>query len=88
MAKSTVSKGRYLLDDVGPPLKDRLVGARPGDLIAPLPGDDGEYLVVSVVARVEPSLKDREIRRRAGDRVAVRTIQREIENRVRWHERV
>jgi hypothetical protein len=87
MGKSMVTKERFVLADLLPPLKDRLIGARPGDLIAPVESN-GDYLVVSVVDRVEPTTKDRAVRARAVDRVRTRTIQREIEKRVRWHERV
>ena len=86
MGKTTVTRTRFVLDDIEPPLRDRLVGARPGDLIAPV-ASNGNYLVVSVVERVEPTAKDRDVRTRAADRIAARTIQREVENRVRWHDR-
>lgn len=86
MAKSSVGKMRYLLEDVKAPLKDRLVGALPGELIGPLPSDDG-VILVSVAERAEPSATDPAIRERARDRIIRRTIQREIEKRVRWHER-
>lgn len=85
-AKSSLTKTQYVLDDVASPLKDRLVGAQPGELIGPLPGDG--FLLVQIVDRVEPSTKDPSIRKRARDRVVRRTIQREISKRVRWHERV
>jgi hypothetical protein len=87
MAKSSVGKTRYLLEDVKPPLKDRLVGALPGELIGPLPSDDG-VILVAVADRGEPSAEDPAIRERARDRIIRRTIQREIEKRVRWHERL
>ena len=87
MAKSSVAKVSYVIDDVSPPLHERLVGARPDDLIGPLVGD-GHHLLVSVIRRVEPSAKDVQMRRRAAEAIVRRTIQREVEKRVRWHERV
>lgn len=87
LAKSTSARERYVLDDVPSSLRDRLVGARPGELVAPVTSGD-EYLVLAVVDRVEPSTRDKQIRRRAAERIVVRTIQREIEKRVRWYERL
>lgn len=86
IATSVVEETRYVLEEVEPPLKDRLVGALPGELIGPVSGDSG-HLLVSVVDRVAPSTSDASIRERAGDRVIRRTIRREISRRVRWHER-
>jgi hypothetical protein len=86
MAKAEVEETHYVLEDLGPPLKDRLIGALPGQLIGPLSGDDG-FLLVSIVDRQEASNKDRPSRERARDRVIKRTIKREIEKRVRWRER-
>jgi hypothetical protein len=86
MAKAPLEEVQYVLEDTGRPLKDRLTGALPGDLIGPLSAD-GVFLLVSVMNRVEPSSKDPSIRSRAGDRVVRRTIEREVAKRVHWHER-
>ena len=86
IATSVVEDTPYVLEDVEAPLKDRLVGALPGDLIGPL-AVDGGYVLVSVVNRVAPTAKDPSISGRARDRVIRRTIRREISRRVRWHER-
>ncbi len=87
MANSAIEPTRYVLEDVSPPLKDRLVGAHPGELIGPV-ASNGAFVLVSVVHRVEPTSADGAIRERARRRVVERTIRREIEKRVRWHEQV
>lgn len=86
LARAPVEQHRYLLEDVAPPLRDRLVGARPGELIGS-PSGDGGFLLISVVDRVEPSSRDRAIRKRAAEALVRRTVQREVGKRVRWHER-
>lgn len=86
IARAVVQKASYVLEDVGGELKDRLVGAFPGDLVGPVSGDDG-LLLVGIVDRVSPSMKDASILARARDRVIRRTIRREVSRRVRWHER-
>jgi hypothetical protein len=75
-----------VLEDVEPALRDRLVGAQPGELIGPLPNERG-FVLVSVLDRVVPSIADPSIRERARELVVTRTIEREVARRVRWHER-
>lgn len=86
-AGARVENRQYVLDDLQRPLKDRLVSALPTDLVGPVQDGSG-FILVWVVDRVTPSSRDRVIRRRARDRIISRTIQREIELRVRWHERI
>lgn len=86
VATAVVRKAAYVLEDVDGELKDRLVGALPGELIGPLDGESGS-LLVWVVDRVSPSITDAPILARARERVIRRTIRREISRRVRWHER-
>jgi hypothetical protein len=85
VAKARVEKMKYLLDDVESPLKDRLVGALPGQIVGPVREQDA-YVLVSVLDRVEPKSKDVQIRDRARNRVVGRTIRSEVAKRVRWHE--
>jgi hypothetical protein len=85
-ARSSVEDVTYILEDVASPLRDRLVGAQPGQLIGPLSRSD-DFVLVSVVRRTEPSPSDRTVRSRAREHLIRRNIQREIEGRVRWHER-
>lgn len=86
VARSPVSKTAYVIEDVDGELKDRLVGALPGELVGPLPAGDG-HLVAWVVDRVPASTSDPSILARARDGVIRRTIRREVSRRVRWHER-
>jgi hypothetical protein len=86
VAKSKVVAADLVLEDVGGPVRDRLVGAQPGDLVGPI-STDGGFIVTLVTKRIPPSVDDREIRERARDRVERRTVGAEIEKRVRWHER-
>ncbi len=86
VAQATVAATDLVLEDVGTPLKDRLVSAQPGDLVGPVEVDEG-FVVTLVTRRVQPSVDDREIRERARDRVGRRAVGAEIEKRIRWHER-
>lgn len=86
IAGSKVTDTHHVLEDVGPPLRDRLVSAQPGDLIGPVHVEDG-FLVASVTGRVEPSAGDASIRARARNRIERRTVQGEIEKRIKWYER-
>ena len=86
IARSKVVARQYVLEDLHPPLRDRLVVAQPGDLVGPVRvGDD--YVVATVRDRVEPSSRDITIRRRARDRVEQRIVQSEVDEHIRWHER-
>ena len=92
--------GRPLADvarDCGVPLERRtlyveeaeqerlteLLGARAGELVGPVARGDG-FVVVHVRERTRPSADDPELQRRAEDYLVGRTIERELETRVRW----
>ncbi|HYZ93585.1 MAG TPA: hypothetical protein VFA34_14525 [Actinomycetota bacterium] len=85
IAKAPVEKSSYVLDDVDPSIRLRLVGALPGQVIGPIAAGDG-YYVVSIVDRSEPKRRDRRIRERARANVIARGVQAEMGKRVRWHE--
>jgi hypothetical protein len=86
-AGTRMTRTTTLLDDAPDELRVRLVGAQPGDVVAPVPADDG-FLVVSISSRTEPSTADADIRRRAADRLVDRAVRAEVEKRVRWVERI
>jgi hypothetical protein len=86
LANASLARTRDVLEDIEPALRDRLVGAQPGELIGPVPNERG-FVLVSVLDRVAPSIADPSIRDRARDLVVTRTIEREVASRVRWHER-
>lgn len=74
------------LEDAQGGLGDALLSARTGELLGPLALAD-RFALVLVDEKVEPSLDDPEILRRVQEAAQARAIQREIVNRVTWHER-
>jgi hypothetical protein len=66
-------------------LRDRFIGARPGDLIGPLRLKD-EYALYLVMQKSLPSVQDPEVRRRAEDGVLKSLLDRQVTNRVRWQQ--
>jgi hypothetical protein len=75
------------LEDASDELGRALLSARTGELIGPLALGD-RYALVLVDAKVDPTLDDPEILRRAQEAARRRAIDREVVNRVTWHERV
>ena len=75
------------LEDAEGDLGKALLSARTGELLGPVPLGD-RYALVLVDGKVEPSLDDPEILRRAQEAARRRAIEREVVNRVTWHERV
>lgn len=74
------------LADADPELRTALVSASPGELIGPVERDDG-HLLLQLRTKAEPSAEDPELERRAAAVLAARTVERELRNRVVWHER-
>ncbi len=75
------------LEDAGGELGQALLSARTGELLGPLPLAD-RFALVLVDDKVEPTLDEPEILRRVQEAVRRRAIEREVVNRVTWHERV
>jgi hypothetical protein len=75
------------LEDAADELSTALLSSRAGELLGPLPLGD-RYALVLVDGKVEPTLDDPEILRRVQDAARQRAIDREVMNRVTWHERV
>ena len=75
------------LEDAADELGRALLSARTGELLGPLPLAD-RFALVLVDDKVEPTLDDPEILRRVQEAVRRRAIEREVVNRVTWHERV
>jgi hypothetical protein len=73
------------VEEVDETLRDALVGAQPGDVLGPLPIKDG-HLVVVVGDKRLPADDDPAVRARAEQALLVRTVDREVTNRVTWHE--
>lgn len=74
------------LEDAAGELGQALLSARTGELLGPLPLAD-RFALVLVDEKVEPTLDDPEILRRVQEAVRRRAIEREVVNRVTWHER-
>ena len=87
VAHAAVAKAQYVIEETASPLRERLVAALPGDLIGPVATEAG-FLLIAVAKRTEPSAGNAMIRDRARQQLVGRTIQREITERVQWHERV
>jgi hypothetical protein len=74
------------LGDAEPDLQAALASATPGELIGPVPRATG-HLLLQLRAKTEPSPDDPEVGRRAAAVLAARSIDRELRERVVWHER-
>lgn len=74
------------LGDAAPELRIALVSATPGELVGPIERGDG-HLLLQVRTKTEPSADDPELGRRAAAVLAARTVERELRDRVLWHER-
>lgn len=74
------------LEDAEGDFGQALLSARTGELLGPLPLA-GRFVLVLVDEKVEPTLGDPEILRRVQEAARRRAIEREVVNRVTWHER-
>jgi hypothetical protein len=68
-------------------LSSALVAAREGELIGPVPRDDG-FALYLVETKTLPSPADPDARRRAEERIVERAVDRAVRDRVEWHERL
>lgn len=75
------------LEDAADELGKALLSARTGELLGPVPLAD-RFALVLVDDKAEPTLDDPEILRRVQEAARKRAIEREVVNRVTWHERV
>ena len=82
----TASAVELYLADAHPQLQAKLVSASPGELIGPLDQGVG-HLLLQLVAKTEPSADDPELRRRAASVLTARAVERELRDRVLWHDR-
>ena len=82
-ARSVVEEGSSFLDDLEASVRDRLVGARPGQLVGPVP-QDGDWLLYVVRDRVAPSLEDPEVAQRARASLVGSRVTREVTDLVRF----
>ena len=82
-----VQRGELVLEDAPEQMQPALLGAREGELVGPVE-DEGEYVVTVVDGKREPGLGDVAVAARARRRALERVLRREVDARVRWHERV
>lgn len=77
---------RRFYEDFPPAVRERVFGARRGEIIGPFEAGEGS-MVIEVVDRTEPSARDRAVAARAADSVLHAALDREIGARVRWIDR-
>lgn len=75
------------LEELDPELASRVLAADPGDLVGPVPTEDG-LLLAHVLGRTAPSPADERVRARAAETVAARAAARMASERVSWLERL
>jgi hypothetical protein len=71
------------LEELATDLRQRLLGARPQELLGPMRVGD-TFALIEVIEKAPPTSDDPEVRRRAEDTVIRREAEREIERHVRW----
>ena len=86
-ADSGVAAGSVVLyaGDAEPELRSALVSASPGELVGPISRAGGQLLLL-VREKVAATADDPELERRAAAVIGARTVERELRNRVVWHE--
>ncbi len=82
-AKAAVGERTLFVDELPPGLRDRLLAARKGELLGPLPWDDG-FAVVLVLEKTLPSASDETVAKRARRDLLDSLVSREIDARVTW----
>lgn len=75
------------LEEVEPELSEPLLSAPIGELVGPLPVRAG-FALVCVNEKVAPTLADPVIQGRLQEEVPRTALEREVRNRVQWHERL
>jgi hypothetical protein len=78
---------RVYVADVDAELSPMLVAARQGELVGPVPRDDG-FALLLVEKKTPPTKADAEVRRRAEERIVERAVERAMRDHVNWHERL
>jgi len=76
-----------LMQDVDPLIAKAILSTPSGELAGPLESADG-FIVLQVHEKTAPTLADPVIQGLLEQEVPRRAVEREVRNRVRWHERV
>jgi hypothetical protein len=74
------------LADADPQLRTALVSASPGELVGPVERGDS-HILLQLRSKTDPSADDPELGRRAAAVLAARVVDRELRDRVLWHDR-
>ena len=74
------------LADAEPELRTALISASPGELIGPIERGAG-HVLLQIHGKTEPNADDPEVERRAAAVLTARAIERELRDRVLWHDR-
>lgn len=75
---------RFFLDQIEGPMRDRFLGARPGDLLGPMRIND-EYVLYQIEEKLLPNADDPDVRKRAEEGVLKTALERQVDRQVRWH---
>jgi hypothetical protein len=86
-ANVALQNAAIYLDAVEPTLRDRFLGAEKGALIGPLNWANAFGLFL-VEDKIIPAVEDPEIKQRAQESLLQSAVNREINNRVKWHARL
>jgi hypothetical protein len=86
-AGAELAAHRLILGDTDKAFSDALMSARTGELLGPLPVGE-RWVLILVEEKSDPTIDDLEIRQRLEQEAMRRALEREVVNRVRWHERV
>jgi hypothetical protein len=73
------------MDDVDAELATRFLAAEAGDLVGPVPAQDG-FVLAQLHEKTPPSGNDEDVRARAAEAVSFRAASREVDKRVVWLE--
>jgi hypothetical protein len=76
-----------LVSDIEPDLAKTLLGTPAGEIAGPLPLD-GRFLIAHVQGKVLPTPGDPGVRELVDRELSRRAVEREVRNRVRWHDRL
>jgi hypothetical protein len=82
--KARYSEESLYLEDLEPAIRDSLPGSQIGDLLGPFPSEEG-FVLYCVIQKIIPSVDDESLRTRAMENVLQKSLNSEINNRVKWH---
>jgi hypothetical protein len=86
-ARTDVVERRLHLEEADPLFSSAALSGRPGALLGPLASGE-EFALVLLDDKVPPSLDDPIVRRKAEEEALRHALEREVLDRVRWHERI